>query len=692
MKNKILLTMFVLISLVLVTGCNKPQEEPNYTEIFNDYLNSIVLPETTSDDIEFPKSINGYDISWSTNREDVISLEGVVTPSFEDVEVTVFAQIAQHGAVVKREFKIFVPKLDPIVEINKVFDQINIPSEVNENIELPEVIDNLKITWSSSNRYVITTRGVVTQGEQDETVVLKATISYKGQTLSKEYSVKVPANPVYVEILTLTKDLTVVSETYENIVLPTHLNGVDITWKSSRTQYLTADGVVTRQVQDYTVTLTATFKYKGEELKKYYDVVIKGWTVEEKLQYVYDSLNFDSVLNNDLILMTEYDYDVLAVWESSNQEVLSNDGSYNYDENVSSVTLKVSLQLGENHMQKEFEFTLKPKEEEVKEHLVIERAEELNSSKFNNVELVNGKLVLTSGSKVGTYESDVIETQNFVSLVASWAAVSSTTATVELEVKVRVGGVWSDYISYYPWGLGLQNACYDQSNSLIKLATDEVMVLNSKRADALMYKVTLRTTADTTPELSLVSFALEIPGYIYNVNISSYPKTLIHEVPLLYQGEVPSIGNSICSATSSTMLLKYKGESFKQFDSEYEHRYMASIVRDYGNKIYGNWVYNTVAMSGYGYDSYVARFYSINELVKHLATVGPCALSVKGQMTSDIKNYYTGGHLIVAIGYSIDENGSISIICNDPNVKGSSCVYSMTVINNTWRNIAYIIE
>ena len=140
------------------------------------------------------------------------------------------------------------------------------------------------------------------------------------------------------------------------------------------------------------------------------------------------------------------------------------------------------------------------------------------------------------------------------------------------------------------------------------------------------------------------------------------------------------------------MLLKYKGEDFSSFDSEYEHRYIAGIVRDYGNKIYGNWVYNTVAMSAYGYDSYIARFYSINELVEHLATVGPCALSVKGQMNSDKKNYYTNGHLIVAIGYEIDTNGNITIVCNDPNVSSVECRYSLTVMNNTWRNIAYVIE
>lgn len=107
------------------------------------------------------------------------------------------------------------------------------------------------------------------------------------------------------------------------------------------------------------------------------------------------------------------------------------------------------------------------------------------------------------------------------------------------------------------------------------------------------------------------------------------PKEVVYDVPKLYQGAVPVIGNSICSATSTTMLLKYHGFHFSSFDAEYEHRYIASIVRDYGNNIYGNWVYNTVTMGGYGLNSYVARMYSVDELIYHLAHVGPVALSVK---------------------------------------------------------------
>lgn len=169
------------------------------------------------------------------------------------------------------------------------------------------------------------------------------------------------------------------------------------------------------------------------------------------------------------------------------------------------------------------------------------------------------------------------------------------------------------------------------------------------------------------------------------------PKEVVYDVPKLYQGAVPVIGNSICSATSTTMLLKYHGFHFSSFDAEYEHRYIASIVRDYGNNIYGNWVYNTVTMGGYGLNSYVARMYSVDELIYHLAYVGPVALSVKGTMISNEKTYTTAGHLIVAIGYKY-VNDVLYIVCNDPNVENVYCEYSLSVINNTWRNITYVVE
>ena len=487
------------------------------------------------------------------------------------------------------------------------------------------------------------------------------------------------------------------TETAERLTLPTEIEGVSVRWDSGNTSVLSNQGVVRRSNLDVDVRLKGFFTYNNQEVLKIYDIKVLRYSDVELLKMVFDSLEeLPSSTDEDLYLETLFDYGVEGVWTSSNEKIISTTGVFRAGAEDEVVTLKIKLTLGEESMEKEYKVSTEGigAVEEVKyNHLVLQYANEFNSDNYENVTLDNNLLVLTENQISGTYESDVIPTLKWNELVGSWAAVSSKEATVEFFVKARVNGVWSNYITYGKWGLGLENASNDQNNGVIKLSTDEVMVLNSKTADAVQYKLVLRRNNANveSPKVSLVALALNISGYSYPVDITDVEKNVKHNVPKLYQGEVPTIGNSICSATSTCMLLKYKGEDFSGLD-QYEHRYMAYLVRDYGNNIFGNWVYNTVTMGGFGYNAYVKRMYSLDELIRHLNDVGPVSLSMKGQMTSDKKNYYTNGHLIVITGYYYDNNGNLFFYSNDPNVPEVDCVYTESVIRNTWRMIAYIIE
>ena len=445
------------------------------------------------------------------------------------------------------------------------------------------------------------------------------------------------------------------------------------------------------------VQIKLTLTLRNASVSEIYTVVIPAISMEDLAEIALSSANIETTITTKKALLpTEFEYDLIGTWQSADENIIDNEG--NVKAIVSSdayVEVKMTLNLKkiDGTEVKSMDYTFKIQN---KTHLPIVHAKDYNEAKMNNVELEDNRLVLKVGQTYGEYESDVLETINFTECVPSWAAISSTNATVEFLIKVRVNGSWSDYITYCSggWGLGLQNKCYDTSNSLVKLSTDEIKVLNSKSANAIQFKLILRRTIATneSPKVSLCAFALKGSGYnAPTYSLDSLPSNVKHVVPKLYQGAVPSIGNSICSPTSSTMLLKYKGMDFTANDSQYEHRYIANLAKDYGNDIFGNWVYNTVTMSAYGFDSYVARFYSVAELCHHIATVGPVACSMKGQMTSDKKNYYTNGHLITIIGYEYN-NGVLTLISNDPNVPEVECRYSESVFTTTWRNISYIIE
>lgn len=688
--NKKFLLIVLVVALFFIVSCkgkdndndnnNNQNENQTYTVYFDIDGEITSNKYSTGDKIVFPNaSKDGYNfVGWKLDGQ--IITEYVVAKQ----DVTFVAYFVERNYLT-----------EAYVYLNEF-----VPSSLTESIELPSEYNGVIIEWTSSKPYVISKTGVVKRAETDYTVSLSAKLSYNGEVLTNVFDITVP-KLTDEEILNNALSKFTFSNEFSNNELylkqdfATAKSAIVTKWESSHPDLIDTTGKLKAYPsEDTLVVLTLTLTLRDAVLVNNYEVFLNAKTTEELLEEAIINADINTnVIDRITYLPTEFDFNILGKWISSDDSILTNEGvvkTFNKECNVL-MTLQYWID-GESDMnEKEFNFNIN-----VNTGTRVIRANEFVESGMSNVELKNGLLTLVEGQTYGEYVSEVVETFDYSSLVGSWAATSSKNATVQFFVKVRVNGTWSDYLKYSNegWGLGLENAATDHTNSLAKLSTDEVKILNSKTANAVQFKLVLRrdTTSYESPKVSLVALALESNTYKgLTYSLEEIPSHIKYDVPKLYQQVVPSIGNSICSATSTTMLLKYKGMDFTSYDSLYEHRYMAGIVRDYGNEIYGNWVYNTVTMGGYGFDAYVARLYSANELAYHLANVGPVAISVKGQMTSDKKNYYTSGHLLCIIGYNY-ENGVLSFIANDPNVQEVECTYSLSVINSTWRNIIYVIE
>ena len=597
----------------------------------------------------------------------------------------------------------FVASFTPIDYMQATKDYLTtlLPTESTTNINLPTEYKGVEISWKTSNANAINNSGVVTQLEYKATVSLTATLKYGDKSENVKFKVVVPK--LEDEVI-----LNNVLESYEfnstitdlKLNLPTDFstNNSSIigTWESLNKDYLTDEGTVLLNLdEEKTVQIKLTLTLRETKVSKTFDVVIPTVSMEELVEMALENANIETIVTSKKVFLpTEFEYNLVGSWNSADATIIDNDGNALVDENTyKEVKMTLTLKKSDGTEVKTMEYTFKVQN---KTHLPIVHANEFNVNNMNKVELVDGRLTLQDGEIYGEYESDVLETIDFDNCVPSWAAVTDKNATVEFQIKARVNGSWSKYIAYSSggWGLGLQNKSYDTSDSLVKLVTDEFMILNNKSADAIQFKLILRRTneANESPKVSLCAFALKGTNYSApTYSLDDLPSYVKHDVPKLYQQVVPSIGNSICSPTSCTMLLKAKGMDFSDKDAQYEHRYIANLAKDYGNNIFGNWVYCTVTMGAFGFNAYVARFYSVAELCHHIATVGPVACSMKGQMTSDKKDYYTGGHLITIIGYEYN-NGVLTLISNDPNVSEVECRYSESVFTATWRNISYIIE
>jgi len=341
------------------------------------------------------------------------------------------------------------------------------------------------------------------------------------------------------------------------------------------------------------------------------------------------------------------------------------------------------------------------------DHFYIDRT--FKEGTLENVEVTTDGLKLTDGATEGTFVSADIPASKLHSLCGSFSGQTSTDATVELTIALKINGTYSKYFSYGEWGLGRRNKCVGQSDNNCKMSLDEIMVSGIDYCEGCKVKLILRRTSSAveSPTVRLYSLALELLDYKYAVDTSSLPDEVKYDVPKYNQGRVPEIGGIICSPSTSAMLLGYKGIStkynaenkdypaykgFSRSTLNYNNGSFAALCNDFGNEIYGNWSYNVMCMGAFGADAYVKRFYSLEELIETVAKVGPVGVSTKGYISHSGRSWQSGGHLMVVTGYKYKEDGSLLIYMNDPSFSGVECTITEKNFNAINRNVCYVIE
>ena len=666
-------------------------------------MNTIDLPLETKEDLELPSTYTYEEkiitATWNSSNVDALSNEGKVFRGKDDQVITLSLSLQLNEDTITNTFDITILALEKEVIANQILDLIQIPSEASEDFVLASFVkfddNNYKVNWESSNEDVVTTKGLITYQPEDTEITLTATISYDKVKYSKEFKVIVKAFDT-TEMKNYLDSLSIPSEISEKIDLPTSYkssnNTYTISWESNNEDILSNKGEIGISLKDTAVTLTAYIKIDNVTLSKNFEIKVLKSSNDQVLEILNNSIRVQKMANSDIYLPTNLGNNITCSWTSSNENILSNDGKIKTTVNgPQEVILTANIKIGEETMTKEYKIIVNKTD-----HFYLTDKFE---GTMENVHLSDdGRIVLNDNAVVGTYYSEENNHRPFYEAVASWGAVTTKDATCELFVSIKVGDTYSDYISYGEWGLGLQNKCVGQKNNLIRLVEDEIKVLNSKEATGFKYKFVLRRTDAKTPspEVFLIAFSFNMNNYSYSVDKSLLKDSVRYDVPQLYQHDVPGIGSIICSATSSTMLLKYKGHDFSKINV-LEHEYIAGLVKDYGNNIYGNWVYNCVGMSAFNEFAYVKRFADTYEFLYSLQEVGPMAASIKGTVkyvktvNGQSGSYTTAGHLLVVTGYEITDAGTF-IYINDPNVNTVSIKVTLQDFLDIWRNVSYIVE
>lgn len=690
--------VFILMLGLFMYACNNDKK---VNEVLDKVIEAIPFEIDTKLDIPNTFNYQGsvYNVSFTSNDKNAIDNEGYIYKGFKEINTSINLKVSSGSSVAQEEVFIVIKALSKDEVEALIYESIKLDAKVKDDLILPldfkyHIYDaNLK--WISSNPDAISNDGKVNVKTTKQTTSLSVEFTFEDikYTFNNLYPIEVEAISED-EFLDLTANkFSLPDTTNTDLTLPTSINGVSIIWSSSEENIIATNGKFKYPEEDTNVEITGLFFYKGKTITKKYTVKALAIPHEERINLALSKISFPEVVTTNLNLPTKFEYNVTGTWKSSNPNIITDNGLITLTDKEQEFTITLTLKSGDYIMEKDYTLktgTINAGEIYVNSHHYLGYAKDFDLKDATGLKLEGDRIVLADNATTGTYTSPIFKSNNFSALVGSWAAITSKTTTAELKVRVRVDGTWSKYFSYGSFGLGLQNRMLDDNDSVARLSDDELIINNSKTADAFQYQVVLKrdSLAVESAKLSLVSAALQIPNYIYNVDISSLPNKVEYDLPNLYQQVVPTIGNSICSPTSATMLLMYKGHTF---EDTLPHREVAGLFYDHGNKIYGNWVFNTVGMSAYGENSYVKRIYSFEELLHHLATVGPVALSIKDTSGTYIGRYTTAGHLIVVSGYEITESGR-AILVHDPNLPEVEWKYSEYSFNGFSRNVIYVVE
>lgn len=164
-------------------------------------------PTAIEKNLNLPASIDGAEISWTSSDTKLIANDGSLgsAPLDSDKNVVLTAAISKGSDTIYKEFHVVVPKeSDPETIIKKDMSLINISKltqestdNISKDLTLPKTgTYGSTITWKSSNTEYITDDGKVVKlgGKTSPEVIMTASFSYGGKTLTKEFKFNMAIN------------------------------------------------------------------------------------------------------------------------------------------------------------------------------------------------------------------------------------------------------------------------------------------------------------------------------------------------------------------------------------------------------------------------------------------------------------------------------------------------------------------
>lgn len=341
--------------------------------------------------------------------------------------------------------------------------------------------------------------------------------------------------------------------------------------------------------------------------------------------------------------------------------------------------------------------------------LKVTTADDFAAGSMENLEAVsvgNGGIALTEDATEGTFVSAVYNVAEFETVVASWNASIYDGSEVEVWARARQNGQWSDWLSWGPYSPFSSRGSTENKGGALATLKDDIFQMDEGTADGVQLKAEIRrdSAAVESPVLRQVTATFsggEMVATYAEEALDELPLSVLIAAPAYAQGiRHPSIGGSICSPTTMTVMMNSRVPALDLLPEE-----LALNVQDEGEGIFGNWSFCTSGAGLYGFESYY-QYASLEIIMQELAQGRPVGLGVSYSPKTDSSYPYlegsygsTGGHLITIIGYEYEDGvrdeDHLYFYSSDSFSAGDATAYhryKWTQLEEAWgRNSTYII-
>jgi len=268
--------------------------------------------------------------------------------------------------------------------------------------------------------------------------------------------------------------------------------------------------------------------------------------------------------------------------------------------------------------------------------------------------------------------SPVYETARFDTLIPSWQAKTPAGTWMELEVRVRCGGIWTGWFGMGVWASGTGNverhSVDGQEARSWRVLTDTLQSTGPVFADAYRYRLTLFTEEwGVSPSVRgvyvAVSDSCRHGEYLGAPGDGSFRGREL-AVPARSQMVYSDGGEAWCSPVSLSMVMAYWADRTGKKDLDQPVTAVVRGTYDYTYGGNGNWSFNTAYASSLGLDASVRRFDSLEQVERCVAAGLPVVASIawKNGHLSGAPISCSEGHLLVIRG--VDPSGNV--VVNDP--------------------------